>query len=183
VQFIKKKINGVYEITLEPIEDSRGFFSRVFCKDQMSTNGIDNKVYHINNSYNKYAGTVRGMHYQLGEYAETKILRCISGSVINIIVDLRKGSPTFLEKEAIELDSKKRNMSYVPKGFANGIQTLENKSELIYFASAPYNQEFERGVRWNDPLIDIKWPLPISNISDKDKNHPNFDSNIDAYIC
>jgi dTDP-4-dehydrorhamnose 3,5-epimerase len=178
--FKELDINGVFEIELEPNQDSRGFFSRVFCKDQMSINGINNEVYHINNSYNKYSGTVRGMHYQINEYAETKILRCISGKVINAIVDLRKNSPTFCQYTTIVLDSKIRNMSYVPTGFANGIQTLEDNSELIYFASAAYNPEFERGIRWDDPCINIKWPREITNISEKDLSHPNFDKDEDG---
>ena len=175
MKFRNLDIEGVYEINLEPNEDSRGFFSRVFCKEQMISNGINNEVYHINNSYNKYSGTVRGMHFQINNFAETKILRCISGSVVNMIVDLRKDSHTYCKYISIKLDSKKRNMSYVPKGFANGIQTLEDNSELIYFASAPYNPKFERGIRWDDPSINIKWPLDITNISEKDKSHPNFD--------
>ena len=180
MKFIKRKINGVFEIELEPIEDNRGFFSRVFCKEQMKKNNINNNVMQINNSYNKYSGTVRGMHYQINEYAETKILRCISGKVLNVIVDLRSDSDTFLQTEQILLDSKKRNMSYVPRGFANGIQTLEDNSELIYFSSAPYNKEFEKGIRWNDPCIDIKWPLEITDISEKDLNHPDFNISTDG---
>jgi dTDP-4-dehydrorhamnose 3,5-epimerase len=175
MNFNKLSIPDAYEITQEPNTDSRGFFSRIFCKDQMISNDINNEVYHINNSLNKYKGTVRGFHYQIGEFAETKIMRCISGKVLNIMVDIRRNSPTFCCHVSLILDSEKRNMSYVPIGFANGIQTLEDNSELIYFASAPYSPKHERGIRWDDPNIKIRWPLEISNISEKDLSHPDFD--------
>jgi len=179
MNFSKLSIQDAYEITQEPNQDSRGFFSRIFCKDQMRSAGINSEVYHINNSLNKYKGTVRGFHYQIGKYAETKIMRCITGKVLNIMIDIRPKSPTFCEHVTLILDSQKRNMSYVPVGFANGIQTLEDNSELIYFASAPYSPEHERGIRWDDPSFNISWPLEISNISEKDLSHPNFDSSID----
>lgn len=173
--FKKTDLIDSYEIIFEKNEDQRGFFSRIFCKDIMSKYNIEKNISQINNSFSKKKGTLRGFHFQSGKYSEQKIIRCIRGKLVNIVIDLRKKSKTFCKHTKIVLDSKKRNMSIVPKGFANSIQTLEDNTEMLYFSSNPYNPKYEKGILWNDPYFKINWPLKPTEISKKDKNHKLFE--------
>src|SRR5262249_44797504 len=123
------------------------------------------------------AGTVRGMHLQMAPHAEVKIVRCLRGAVVDVIVDLRADSPTFLKSCSVEIDDANGRMVYVPEGFAHGYQTLKDNTELLYLTSHPYAPKHATGVRWDDPRFDIKWPLPISSLSDQDRQWPEFDAN------
>jgi dTDP-4-dehydrorhamnose 3,5-epimerase len=169
----KTKIQGVYEIQLEPREDDRGYFMRNFAKEELAAAGIDYSIVHINRSLSKIKGTTRGLHYQLPPKAEDKMLQCLRGRIYWVVVDIRKGSQTYGQWLSVELTPEKKNMVICPKGCANGIQVLEENSELQYFVTEGYSPEHERGIRWNDPYFNIEWPIKIPGlISEKDESWP-----------
>lgn len=175
MKFTETKLKGAYIIELEKHEDDRGFFARAFCKKEYKEVGLRNEIVQINNSESKYKGTLRGMHYQLPPKAEDKIVRCINGAIYDVIIDVRKDSDTFGEWFGIELSADNKKSLFVPKGFAHGNISLEDNSELFYLVTEYYASDYERGIRWNDPKFDIKWPIEPIDISEKDKNHPDFD--------
>ena len=168
-------IKDLYIIELSPMADSRGYFERLFCKKELSS--ILNKtIKQINYSFTRKKGSIRGMHYQLPPMAETKIIKCIKGSIFDVAIDLRKDSPTFLKLHGEVISEDNSKLFFVPEGFAHGFQSLEKNIEVIYFTTQYYDCKSERGVRYNDNMINIKWPLKTSNISDKDKSYPDIDS-------
>lgn len=168
-------IKDAYVVDLSPIEDSRGFFSKVFCQREFAQQGLDPRVMQINNSYNAERGTLRGLHYQLPPFQETKLVRVIRGALWDVVLDLRQDSPTFGQWDAVTLTAEKRNMIMVPRGCAHGIITLEDHTEMLYFVSEHYAPEHERGLKWDDPRFNIDWPIDPKVISDKDKANPYFD--------
>jgi dTDP-4-dehydrorhamnose 3,5-epimerase len=176
MKFLETPLNGAYMIELEPFIDDRGYFERLFCKNELKEINFSREIAQINHSLSRAKGTVRGMHYQLPPNAETKIIKSLRGSVYDVIIDLRKNSPTFLNWFGVTLSADNMKMIFVPEGFAHGFQTLEDNSELLYFHSELYTPRNERAIRYNDPLIDIKWPLDATDISDKDKKHPLLDN-------
>ena len=155
-------------INLNKIEDERGFFSRLYCNKILKNKLGGFKVLQINNSLSKYKATLRGMHFQKGKYAEAKIVRCIKGSIQDVIIDLRKNSPTYKNTFSIILNNKNRTMLYVPRGFAHGFLTLEKNTEVIYLVDNYYNPKFESGLKYDDPAFNIKWKLKVKHISKKD---------------
>ncbi|MGE0492778.1 MAG: dTDP-4-dehydrorhamnose 3,5-epimerase [Vulcanimicrobiota bacterium] len=167
-------LNGAHLVTLEPRGDERGFFARFFCQREFSEAGLSSSFVQVNNSWSREKGTLRGLHYQLGPSQETKLVRCISGRVWDVIVDLRPGSETFRSWHAEELSAANRAMMYVPKGFAHGFITLEEGCELIYLVDEFYAPEQERGLRWDDPWHGIEWPLSPTVLSARDQSHPDF---------
>ena len=174
--FNETKLKGVWVITLEPRGDDRGFFVRNFAKEEFEKVGINYEIVHINRSFNKTKGTTRGFHYQLEPKGEDKILQCLSGKIYDVVIDLRKDSPTYGQSTSVVLDSEKQNMILCPKGCTNAIQTLEDNCVLQYFVSAGYSPEHERGIRWNDPYFNIEWPIKEpAVISEKDANWPLID--------
>jgi len=174
MKFNPTPLPGAYTIDLEKREDDRGFFARLFCVNEYDTVGLDRNIVQINNSLSKDKGTLRGIHYQLAPKAETKIVRCIRGSLYDVIVDLRPDSPTFLKWFGAELSAENRTMMFVPKGFGHAFLTLEENTEAFYMVTEFYSPENERGLRWNDPKINIQWPMEPVIISDKDQRHPDF---------
>ena len=152
--------------------DDRGAFYRYFCKEEFREIGHTGEWVQLNHSFTKEPGTIRGMHYQLPPHTEIKLVRCISGKVFDVIIDVREGSPTFLNWFGTELAAANRKMLYIPQGFAHGFQTLTDDCELIYHHSAYYTKGFEGGIRFDDPLINIHWPLPARNVSERDRDHP-----------
>ena len=174
MKFIETPLKGAYLIELEKRGDERGFFARAFCKNEFTALGLNNEIVQINNSLSRDKGTLRGMHYQLAPKAEDKIVRCIKGSLFDCIIDLREDSPTFCKWFGTELSAENRNMLYVPKGFAHGFITLQEDTEAFYLVTEFYAPDKERGVRYNDPKFNITWPIEPIVISDKDKNHPDF---------
>jgi dTDP-4-dehydrorhamnose 3,5-epimerase len=174
MKFIETLLKGAFVIELEKRGDERGFFARAFCKNEFNANGLNNEIVQINNSLSKDKGTLRGMHYQLSPKSEDKIVRCIKGSLFDVIIDLRSDSVTFKKWFGTELNAENRNMLIVPKGFAHGFITLEENTEAFYLVTEYYSPEHERGIRYNDPAFGIKWPIEPVVISDKDKNHPDF---------
>lgn len=172
--FRATELDGAFVIEPEPRTDDRGFFARIYCVDEFAAHGLNTRLVQANLSYNRRAGTVRGMHYQLAPKAETKLVRCTSGAIYDVIVDLRPESATYLRWIGVELSAANRAMLYVPEGFAHGFQTLTDDAEVAYQVTEFYSPEHERGVRWDDPAIGIRWPAAVAVISDKDRNHPDY---------
>lgn len=177
VKFINTTLEGAYTIELDRIGDERGFFARLFCTKEFSNAGLVDTFVQINNSLTKDKGTLRGMHYQLPPSAEVKVVRCIQGALFDVIIDLRPSSPTFCKWHGATLTAENRRMMYVPKGFAHGFITLEENTEAFYLSGAAYAQDRERGLRYNDPQFNIKWPIEPLVVSEKDANWPDFDPN------
>ena len=172
--FKETKLKGAYTIEIEKKEDERGFFARIWDKDELKSHGLNNKLVQASISFSKIKGTLRGLHYQKYPYGEDKLVRVSRGSAYYVIVDLRKKSPTFKENFGIILSDRNYLMLYVPKGFASGFMTLEVDTEVIYQMSQPYIANASFGVRWDDPTVAIKWPLKPAIISEKDKSLPYF---------
>jgi dTDP-4-dehydrorhamnose 3,5-epimerase len=172
--FTETKLSGAYVIEIEKIEDERGFFARTFDKNEFSKIGLDSEFIQSSISINNKRGTIRGMHYQNKPYEESKIVRCTKGKIFDVIIDLRPNSKTFKEWFSVELSEENHKMLYVPKGFAHGFQTLENNTKILYNISQFYHPESSKGVRWNDEIFRIKWPLKVSLISEKDLNYTSF---------
>ncbi len=173
--FTETVLPGAFVIEIEKRGDDRGFFARVFCEREFAEHDLVSGFVQVNNSLSADRGTLRGMHYQLAPKAETKLVRCIRGSLYDLILDLRRDSPTFGESFGVELSAENRRMLYVPKGFAHGFVTLTADTEAFYFVDEVYAPEMERGVRYDDPRFALAWPLEPIVISDKDREHPYFD--------
>lgn len=171
MKFIETNLKGNYLIDLELKEDSRGFFARYFCKDEFQKNGLNTNWVQINNSYSKDKGTLRGLHYQRSPNAEVKLIRCLQGSIWDVVVDLRENSKTFGKWFGSELSSKNRTMMYVPTGFANGFISLTENTEILYLVSSYYAPQSEGSLIWKDPDVKIEWPIDPTIISDKDKQN------------
>ena len=175
--FKETKLKGVYLIEMSPVEDDRGFFARTFCQKEFSKNGLNLQIVQCNLSYNRKKGTLRGMHYQVAPHEEAKLIGCVSGAVYDVVVDLREESTTYGEWLAVELGARDpRRMLYVPEGFANGFQTLEDNSEVFYQMSEFYAPEYARGIRWNDPALRIQWPDNHPILSRRDMSFPDFET-------
>lgn len=175
MKFIPTPLPGAFLIELEKRGDDRGFFARAYCRNEFRQQGLPDNFVQVNNSLSAERGTLRGLHYQLAPNAETKLVRCIRGSLWDVILDLRPESPTFGRWFAEELSAENRRMMLVPKGFAHGFVTLSDDTEAFYFVDEFYAPDHERGIRWNDPRFAIDWPIDPSVISDKDRCHPDFD--------
>jgi dTDP-4-dehydrorhamnose 3,5-epimerase len=175
MKFTETEVNGAYIIELDKIGDDRGFFARVWCKDEFEKRDLDADFVQANKSYSKDKGTIRGLHYQTAPHSEAKLMSCTRGKIFDVIVDLRPDSPSYKRWTGFELSAENRKMFYVPQGCAHAYQTLEDDSEVFYPTTNFYNQKAERGVRWNDPLFNIEWPINEDLIiSDKDKNWPDY---------
>lgn len=174
LKFVELPLKGSYTIDLEKLEDERGFFARYWCKNELSKIGLDANIVQINNSVSKTKGTIRGLHFQRPPTAETKIIRCIKGSIWDVIVDIRFESPTYGKWCGYELTEDNRTMLYVPKGFAHGFQTLVDDVELLYLHSEFYSKNNEGGLSYSDLDLAIDWPLPVAEITSKDKSHPTL---------
>ncbi|MBA4339504.1 MAG: dTDP-4-dehydrorhamnose 3,5-epimerase [Hyphomonas sp.] len=161
-------------IDLERRGDDRGFFARTFCADEFAANGLPTEFVQQNMSYSATKGTIRGMHFQRAPHAEDKLIRCLRGAIVDIILDLRPDSPTYKRWEAFVLNEENKRQLLVPKGFAHGFQTVSDHVEVTYLVSSRYNGAAEGGVRWNDPAFGITWPLAPTEMSDKDKKWADF---------
>jgi dTDP-4-dehydrorhamnose 3,5-epimerase len=165
-------IDGPAVIDLDRRSDDRGFFARTFCVTEFGDKGLATEVEQCNLSFNHRAGTLRGMHFQVAPHPEAKLVRCIAGAVLDVIVDVRPGSPTWLQHVAVELSAENRRALYVPPYFAHGYQTLVDGAEVMYQVSGSYVPAAERGLCWDDPSLGLTWPLPVSVISGKDASWP-----------
>lgn len=181
--FVEAKLKGAYIIDPEKLVDCRGFFVRTWCRREFEAHGLDAGLAQCSVSMSRKRGTLRGMHYQAAPHEETKLVRCVSGSVYDVIIDLRPESRTFLQHLPVVLSAENYRTLYVPKGFAHGFQTLEDNTEVLYQMSEFYYPECARGVRWDDPAFDIRWPEAERTIIERDLGYPDFDvsTHLEAY--
>jgi dTDP-4-dehydrorhamnose 3,5-epimerase len=177
------KLRGTYIIETIPFEDDRGIFARFYCHNEMGDILLDRQIVNANFSRNYKKGAVRGLHFQLSPFAEMKMPRCIKGRVVDVFVDVRKNSPTFLQWDSVELSAENMRMLVIPEGFAHGFQSLEDDTELMYLTTQFFSKDYERALNINDPKLNISLPIAISDISDRDKNHPFIcDTNFEGII-
>ena len=176
MKFEETAIVGAYLIRPEELNDERGFFARTYCHKEFEKHGLNPKLVQCNISFNHTKGTLRGLHFQMPPHAEVKVVRCTHGSIYDVILDLRKESPTYLRSIGIELTAENRLALYMPERVAHGFVTLKDESEVFYQMSSYYEASSASGVRWNDPIIDIQWPKMKTEyiISNRDKNFPNY---------
>ncbi len=170
--FKETKLKSAFLIEIQELTDERGFFARSWCQREFEAQGLDTRLVQANISYNRRTGTLRGLHYQVSPHEENKLVRCTKGAIYDVIVDFRKGSPTYCEWISADLTEGNRRMLFVPQGFAHGFQTLVDDTEVTYQVSEFYTPGAERGVRYDDPALSIRWPLPVSIISEKDSSWP-----------
>jgi dTDP-4-dehydrorhamnose 3,5-epimerase len=174
--FQETELAGVFEIGLEPKCDERGFFARSWCQQEFEQQGLSQRPVQCSISFNRKKGTLRGMHYQIEDYAETKLVRCTRGAIYDVAVDLRPHSATFMRWMGVELTSTNRHALYIPEGCAHGFLTLADDTEVLYQISETYHPEAARGVRWNDPAFNIAWPELVEVISERDRTYSDFES-------
>lgn len=175
MNFTETKLKGAFIIDIDRREDSRGFFARVFCQNEFEENGLKPIIAQANIAFNLRKGTMRGMHFQYPPAPETKFVRCTRGSILDIIVDLRPESDTFLQHVAVELSEDNHRGLYVPERFGHGYQVLRDNTETSYQVGEFYTPGVEGGLLYNDPRLNLNWPLPVSEISDKDRVWKKFD--------
>src|SRR3954467_14562083 len=173
--FTETRLKGAFLVDIERREDSRGFFARVFCQKEFEERGLKPVIAQANIAFNNRRGTVRGMHFQYPPAAETKFVRATRGSILDIIVDLRPESPTYLQHVAVELTADNHRGLYVPERFAHGYQVLEDGTETSYDVGEFYAPDVEGGLRHDDPPLQLSWPLPVSELSPKDAAWPLLD--------
>lgn len=174
MKFIETILKGSYVIELEPYKDERGMFSRTFCSKEFKKYNLKNNMVQSNLSISYKKDTLRGMHYQVDGSEESKLVRCIKGKILDVIIDIRKDSSTFSKYVSLELSDDNNLMIYVPEGFAHGFLTLHDNCHVFYQVSNYYSPENERGIRWSDPFFNINWPVTNPIISYKDKNYKDF---------
>jgi len=172
--FKETKLKGSYIVEIEMIGDERGFFGRSWCEKEFSDHGLETNLKQLNVSYSAAKGTLRGLHYQKSPYQEAKLVRCVRGSIFDVIIDLRPDSETYKQWFGVELSEKNRKSIYVPNDFAHGFLTLEDNCEINYGVTEYYTPEYEEAVRWDDPSFDIKWPIKPTVITERDQNISNF---------
>jgi len=172
--FSAARLPGAFIIATERLEDERGFLARSFCQEEFRAHGLDFPIAQCSISFNRRKGTLRGMHLQVAPYEEAKLVRCTRGAIYDVIIDLRPESPTFRQWLAMELTADNRLMLCVPRGFAHGFQTLEDNTEVFYMMSEFYHPECAKGVRWNDPMFNIKWPNGDRIIAARDLTYSDF---------
>ena len=170
--FEQTPLEGAWVVKPEPFVDDRGQMIRTFCSNEFSEHGIEFNIAQSNASINLHAGTLRGMHYQVEPVAKGKIVRCVRGRVFDVIVDVRPDSSTYLQHFSVELTAENMKMLVIPKSFAHGFLTLEDNTEIHYMVDNFYTPQYGAGLRYDDPALEIEWPIPIVGISEQDKNWP-----------
>ena len=174
MEFSETSLKGAYVVRLKKIQDERGYFARGWCREEFLQHGLNPQMVQLNVGFSHRLGTVRGLHYQLAPHGEAKYVRCTRGAIYDVIIDLREGSPTVRQWFGIELTPDSGLMLYAPEGFAHGYQSLQDDTETYYMTSAPYAPAAARGVRYDDPAFGVRWPLPVSVISEADRDWPDF---------
>lgn len=174
MNFLETKLKGVYIANTKFISDSRGAFARLFCKQELAPLLKQREIVQINFSFTNSCGAVRGMHFQHPPHSEMKLVRCVKGRVWDLVVDLRAGSSTFLQWHAEELSPENSKMIVIPEGCAHGFQTLDAGSEMLYLHTTYYTPDAEGGLAYDDPVLNISWPLPIAEVSARDRAHPQL---------
>jgi dTDP-4-dehydrorhamnose 3,5-epimerase len=172
--FKETTLKDAFVIELQKREDERGFFARTFCRDEFAAHGLNTVYPQCNMSLSKDKFTLRGFHYQIDGAEEAKVVRCIRGALLDVIIDVRKGSPSYGQHLAVELTADNYVALYVPEGFAHSFITLEENTEAFYMVSAMYTPGKERGIRWNDPAFGVRWPIDQPIVSEKDANWPDY---------
>jgi dTDP-4-dehydrorhamnose 3,5-epimerase len=180
MKFNELPLQGAYIITTEPFIDNRGMFERVFCKREIASIRHKKEIVQINHSITRKKGSIRGMHYQIPPSTEIKIIKAIKGTVYDVIIDVRRNSPTFLKFHGENISHDNLKSIYIPEGFAHGFQTLEDGCELLYFHTSFYDQQNERSIRYDEPTISINWPLKVADVSDKDRNYPFLNNSFEG---
>ena len=171
MNIIRTLLKDAYIFEPEPIIDHRGKFARIYCRRELEMLGNCKPIVQINHSFTKEKGAIRGMHFQYPPNTEIKIVKCVAGSVYDVIIDLRQNSPTFRKWYGETLSAENMKMMYIPEGFAHGFQVFDTNSELIYFHSQFYSPQHEGGIRFDDPVINISWPLEVTEVSNRDQRH------------
>jgi dTDP-4-dehydrorhamnose 3,5-epimerase len=174
MQFQPTTLRDAWLIQLEPAHDRRGFFARTFCVEEFAARGLETIYPQHSISYSTRRGTLRGMHYQCDPHGEAKLVRCVKGAICDVIIDIRPGSPTYRNWQQFELSGMNGHQLYIPKGFAHGFQTLSDDVEVSYLISEPYDPRSACGICHDDPTFGIAWPLPLTEISEKDLHWPDF---------
>ena len=174
MRFTTLAIQGAYLIEIEPLMDARGFFARSFCEREFAANGIYPRFVQCSVSYNTQKGTLRGLHYAAAPYEEDKLVRCTRGAIYDVIVDVRRNSPTYRQWQSFELTAENHHLVFVPRGLAHGFKTLSDDCEVFYQMTEFYVPEAARGVRWDDPTLGIKWPAGATVISERDRSYPDL---------
>jgi dTDP-4-dehydrorhamnose 3,5-epimerase len=172
--FVETELQGAFVVKLEKFEDERGFFARSWCRREFESQGLNPNLLQCNISFNRKKGTLRGMHYQAPPNEEAKLVRCTMGAIYDVIIDLRPDSSTFKQWISLEMTSENKKMIYIPEHFAHGFITLEDNTEVFYQMSEFYAPDFARGIRWNDPVFSIQWPIEPVTLSEADRNFPDF---------
>lgn len=175
MKFHQTSLQDAVLIELRTIGDARGYFARTFCAETFAAQGLETNFPQHNTSFSAETGTIRGLHFQRPPHGEVKLMRAVKGAIYDVIVDLRPNSPTFGKWAGFELSADKAQVLYVPSGFAHGFQTLEPDTMVVYPTSHPYTPEAEGGIRFDDPALAIDWPVPPSEVSDKDRSWPDLD--------
>jgi dTDP-4-dehydrorhamnose 3,5-epimerase len=178
MNFGKCSVDGAWLIEPTPIEDSRGRFMRAWCEREFADHGITFTPLQANMGLSLHKGTLRGLHYQVAPALEAKLVRCTRGAIFDVVLDLRPTSPTYRLWYGTCLNSDNARMLYLPEGCAHGCQSLEDNTEIHYMASAFYSRDASRGIRYNDPAFGIRWPLPVTSISDQDRNWPLVETQV-----
>ncbi|MDN3555273.1 dTDP-4-dehydrorhamnose 3,5-epimerase [Halomonas maura] len=172
MKFTETNLKDAYLIELEPRGDDRGFFARTMCRDEFSRRRLDSDFVQQNTSFSVQRGTLRGLHFQKPPYGEDKLVRCLNGAIVDVIVDIRADSETYMQHQMFELTSRNRLQLYVPKGFAHSFMTLEDNTEVSYLVTSYYAPQAEDGLRYDDEALGIEWPLSVTVVSDKDTRWP-----------
>jgi len=174
MKFTETGLKGAYVVHLQNIADERGYFARAWCHQEFVLQHLNPAMVQMNVGFNHTRGTIRGMHFQLPPHAEAKYIRCTRGAIFDVIIDLRRESPTFGQWHGQELTPENGLLLYAPEGFAHGYQALDNDTEMFYITSAPFAPAAARGVRHDDPAFGVRWPLPVTLISAADRQWPDF---------
>jgi dTDP-4-dehydrorhamnose 3,5-epimerase len=173
MRFLDTRVAGAWLLEPDVRADDRGFFARLWSRDEFTARGLNSDFVQANNSFSNLRGTLRGLHWQAEPHGEAKLVRCIQGRIFDVIVDMRPASPTYLRWAGAELGADDRRLAYVPEGCAHGYLTLDDRTEVIYAVTAPYAAASERGLRWNDPAVGIEWPMAPPVLSAKDRAWPD----------
>ncbi len=176
MRFTPTRLDGVWVIDLDLHEDERGFFARSWCRQEFEEHGLNPSLVQCSMSFNRRRGTIRGMHYQAPPHEEAKLVRVTHGAICDVVLDLRPQSSTALQWLSVELTDKNRRGLYVAEGFAHGFQTLQDDTEVLYQMSEFYHPQSARGIRWNDPKLNISWPVPEKIVSVKDNSYEDIDA-------
>lgn len=173
---------GVYVFERKPLVDERGWLERMYASEDLAEVLGSRSIEHVNRTFTRAKATVRGMHYQVPPSAEAKIVSCLRGAVFDVAVDIRRDSPTFVQWHAETLDAENRRSLFIPEGFAHGFQALSEDCELLYFHTAPYDPEAERGIHPQEPMLAIAWPLAVEHLSERDHSHPLLAADFDGIV-